>query len=647
MCWRFTLTEFGYAGKILKVNLSDGNVTRVPSANYTDKFLGGQGIAARLYWEMVPAEAGAFDPENCLICASGPVMGFPRFAGFRWKACGKTILVEPESYNHANLGERWGAFLKYAGYDALAVQGKAEKPAYIIIDNDRVEIRDASNLWGMSTFDAIDSLKAEFGKDSSVLTIGPAAENLVSFATMLTDEGASGSGGLGVVMGSKKLKAIVVVASSWRPVAAHPDKLKQLADRVREMKPSAGIPDMWAVPGLTRNHVCYGCGIGCTRQMYTAEKGRRYKSFCQAMGFYGGPVMRYYGEYHEAQLLGTRLCDGYGLDTAVMMGMIEWLYTCYQEGLITEEQTGLPLAKTGSREFIEALTRKIAYREGFGDILSRGTLKAAESIGEKAREFTSRFVATRGSETRDYDPRLMITTGIFYATEPRRPIQQLHDVSMLIIAWLHMVMGEENAFFTNDDLREVAAKFWGGEIAADFSTIEGKGLAAKKIQDRIYVKESLVLCDIFWPIDWAYYSGGHTGDPTLESQIYSAITGKEIDEAGLNKIGERIFNLQRAILLRQGWQGRKDDRMLDYFHEVPLQQGELFFDPDGLILGKDDEIISKIGKVVDREQFERLKDDYYQQRGWDVASGLPTRARLEELQLEDVATYLEGRGLLK
>ena len=135
------MAEYGYAGKILKIDISDGIISKADTADYAEKYIGGHGLAARLYWEMVPAEAGAYDPENCLVCASGPVAGFPRFAGFRWKICGKTKLDSPESFSHGNIGERWGGYLKYAGYDALAVQGKAEKPVYIFINSDYFLIR--------------------------------------------------------------------------------------------------------------------------------------------------------------------------------------------------------------------------------------------------------------------------------------------------------------------------------------------------------------------------------------------------------------------------------------------------------------------------------------------------------------------------
>ena len=359
------MAEFGYAGEILKINLSDGKTTKADTADYARKYIGGHGIAARLYWEMVPAEAGAYDPENCLICASGPVAGFTRFAGFRWKICGKTTLDNPESFSHCNLGERWGAYLKYAGYDALAVQGKAEKPAYIFINDGKVEIRDAGKFRGMTTFDTIDALKAVVGKDSSVLTIGPAAENLVAFSTVMTDGNSSGSGGMGTVMGSKNLKAIVVAAGDRRPKAADPDRLRKLADHVRTLRPpQKDMPSPWAIPGLTKEHACYGCGIGCGRQMYPGKDGRQYKSFCQAQGVYTRPVQQRYGGFNEAQLFGIQCSDGYGFDTSVMGGMTNWLGACYDRGLINEKETGLPLSELGTRDFIETLSKKIAFREG-------------------------------------------------------------------------------------------------------------------------------------------------------------------------------------------------------------------------------------------------------------------------------------------
>ncbi len=258
----------------------------------------------------------------------------------------------------------------------------------------------------------------------------------------------------------------------------------------------------------------------------------------------------------------------------------------------------------------------------------------------------NRYVATRSYEARDYDPRLFLTTAILYATEPRRPINQLHGVSIVLMTWLFGVRGMAGAYFTTEDFREASARYWGSAVAADFSTYEGKALAAKKIQDRCYVKESLILCDLAWPMMSINHPADHVGDPTMEGQIYSAITGREIDEVGIAKIGERICNLQRAIHLRQGWEGRKEDRILDYYHDEPLKQGDVFFNPDAIMPGPDGAHISKLGFRVDRSDFERLKTEYYDLRGWGTDTGFPTSSRLAELGLADITGALAERRLL-
>jgi aldehyde:ferredoxin oxidoreductase len=638
------MSNYGYAGQILKVNLSSGKVIKQPSEEYTDKFIGGHGIAARLYWEMVPAEAKATDPENCFICASGPVSGFPGFAGCRWKIVSKTPLNTPESFNYCNLGEKWGSVLKFAGYDALVVQGKANKPVYLYIHDGEVEIRDASHLWGLSTFDATDIVKAETGSGVSILAVGQAGENLVPFSTVMS-EGSSGSGGMGVVMGSKNLKAIAV-AGNKHPLAAHPDRMRQYIKIIQDNRPKSDMPTMWGIPGLSRLKPCWGCGIGCYRETYPAEKERQYKVLCQASNIYEKFPETRTGDTNS--LLGTRLCDGYGLDTSVIQAMIEFLDICHKEGMLTEKQTGLPLSKIGSMEFNEKFFRTIALKEGFGKILAKGIIQAAAEIGPKAEGILPMFVSTRGSEKKDYDPRLLMITAMSYATEPRRPIQQLHEISSMAMAWVGLGMApgvKPGTMFSAADFRKVAEKLWGSAVAADFSTYEGKALAARKMQDRVFFKESMILCDLRWTMSQAGRVLGTTKDTITEEQVYAAVTGKEIDTAEFNRTGERIFNLQRAILLKQGWGGRKGDRILDYFFTEPFKKGELFFNEEGLMPGRDGEVISKIGATVDRQEFEKMKTEYYEHRGWDPSTGYPTKAKLQELGLEDVAEDLGKRGL--
>ena len=275
--------KFGYAGEILKVDLFSNSFTKLPSVEYTDRFLGGRGLAARLYWEFVSPSTKALDPENCLIFANGPVAGFTGFAGNRWQICAKSQVGKLESFCYANLGGRWGTMLKYAGYDGLIVQGKAERPVYIWINDEKVEIRDASHLGVSQLFETCELLKAELEKEVSVLTIGPAAENCVSFATLFTDDSSSGIRSLGSIMGSKLLKAIVVVGSQ-RP-KARPSKLRNLALRVKQMRERSFYrTPPWAIAGLTKTAYLLWLRLRMLTP-YVYCEGRRYKSFCQAMVF--------------------------------------------------------------------------------------------------------------------------------------------------------------------------------------------------------------------------------------------------------------------------------------------------------------------------------------------------------------------------
>jgi aldehyde:ferredoxin oxidoreductase len=639
------MAEFGYAGEILKVDLSSGSITKLPTADYADRFIGGRGMAAKLYWDMVSPDTKALDPENCLICATGPVAGFPRFAGGRWQICGKSPAFDPEVFSYASMGERWGIRLKCAGYDSVAVQGKSDKPVYLYIHDGAVEIRDASPLWGKSTYETCYSLKAELGKGVNILTVGQAAENLVPFATTFTDEGSSGSGGLGGVMGSKKLKAIVA-AGDRKPRAAEPDKLPELADYIAKQRKQFNPTNFpWIVPGRTKPYMCYQCGIGCTRQSYINDDGHRLRLYCQPIGIYRAPAERYYGDGQEIAFKFVQLLDRYGLDAIVIRPMLQWLTMCYEEGILNDEQTGLPLSKIGSVEFMETLIHKISYREGFGDLLARGTVKAAETLGERAKELITHMIATSASEGNDYDPRMILHNAMLYATEPRRPISQLHDAGIVLLKWIWWISGEKEEIVSSEVVRGIAERFWGTAAAADYTTYEGKALAAKKIQDRNHAKESLVVCDLALPILHTKTTSDHVGDPSIENQIYSLITGRETDEAGLNMMGERIFNLQRAILLRQGRGAREDDRLMDYLHEEPLRG--TYPDPECRVPGKNGEEGSRRGAVVEREEFEKMKDEYYELRGWDVESGLQTVAKLEELQLGDIASDLQRRGLAK
>jgi aldehyde:ferredoxin oxidoreductase len=642
------VAEYGYAGEILRVDLSSGRITRLKTDGYAGRFLGGRGIAAKIYWDEDKREVPAAHPENPFICMTGPIAGFTRFAGCRWEICGKSPEMEPESFSYANLGGSWGSWLKYAGYDGLVVVGRAKGPVYIFIDDaGRVEIRDAAYLWGRTAVEARSLLQSELGEEVRVLDIGPAGENQVVFATVLAAENASGSSGFGAVIGSKNLKAVVVkVAQKKRPVAADPAGLNDLAKQVFQLR-KANFEDYGHMLPLKINFIaCYGCISGCTRGEYRARDGQNYKSFCQASGVYMGPAMKYYkGMGAEANLLAGRLCDSFSLDTAVLGPMIAWISLCYEAGILNEQETGLPLSKIGSSEFLETLFHKICYREGFGDILAGGTIRAAAQVGKGSEKFISAAgIMTRGSETKDHDPRMILSNTLVFATEPRRSVYLVHAGSLPLGRWVNWRNGFKDAHLDTDNFQRIARRFWGSAEAGDFTTYAGKARATRNIQNYGYVKESLVLCDLSWPIYPVNPPDDSIGPFTLESKILTAITGKNFTPDDLNRMGERIFNLQRAILMRQGWGGRKGDAIMDYLYEQPL--GPVFYNPEGVVPGKDGQIVSRKEAVIDRASFEKLKDDYYTLRGWDLKSGYQTRAGLDELGLSDIGEELGKKGLV-
>ncbi len=644
------MATLGYAGKILRVDLSSGSTAELSTLDYADKFLGGRGIAAKIYWDEVPPQAGAFDEENGLIFATGPLAGIPVLGGSRWQVCGKSPAPSPERFCHCNLGGRWGAELKFAGYDAILIRGKSEKPVYLFLDDDVSELRDASALWGKGAIETREILKGELGSSVSVVAIGPAGENMAIMATLLADNDASGSGGLGAVMGSKKLKAIVVRAAKRRARVARPERLRELTGYFRglDTAPISKVSGMvLKITGpRTRKEPCYGCLGNCLRRTYQARDGRKGKFMCQAAIFYQifqPPAGRPRGAGNELPFHATKLCDDYGLDTMALTLTIAWLYGCYAAGILTDESTGIPISKLGSLEFIETLVRKISRREGFGDILAQGVLKAADWVGPGARELTAGYVSKAGQPAMT-EPRLYITTSLLYAMETKPPMPQLQEISRVVFKWLDWGKGAENSYVSTDVVRRIARRFWGSEVAADFSTHDGKALAAKMIQDRQYAKDCLILCSFLWPIMDLEHSEDHVGDPTLESKVLSAVTGNEVDEDGLHSIGERVFNLQRAIFVREGHQGREDDRLPDSWHTRPLAGDPA--NPECLVPGKGEEALSRRGAVVDKEEFERTKDEYYRLRQWDTATGLQTGAKLEELGLRDIAQDLGRRGLI-
>ncbi|MFO8010503.1 MAG: aldehyde ferredoxin oxidoreductase N-terminal domain-containing protein [Dehalococcoidia bacterium] len=633
------MPDYGYAGSILRVDLSSGNVQVASTVDYSERFLGGRGIGAKVHWDEVPPEIGALDEQNRLTFAVGPMAGVHGIGASRWGVFGKSPLDRPEKFAYANLGGRWGAQLKFAGYDALVINGKSEKPVYLLINDGKAELRDASNIWGKGAAKTREALKSELGKNYSVVTIGPAGENLVPISIMLADNDSTGSGGLGAVMGSKMLKAIAVKGEQRKVKVAKPDKIKEIADLIREMHrdnmPMWGM-DFKAHGPNTRKEPCYGCLGNCPRVRYTAQDGTSGKFMCHSRWFYLGWSWGYYGEENDVPFFVNRLCDDYGVDTWELNILINWLHDCYQAGVISEGETGIPLSKIGSLEYMETLVRMISLREGFGGVLAQGRERAAEQLGSAAKSLI------KHGEARE--PRFYITTALIFPFEPRDAVGQIHEVGVPLAHWTSWVKGCEGTYMSPEVLSRLARDFWGSEAAADLTTYDGKALAAKLIQDREYSKECLMVCDMLVPLMDIPNTQDHAGDPLFESKMLSAVTGEEVDKLDLNSIGERVFNLQRAILLREGHVARQDDVLPEEWYTVPYPGHHV--DPETLVPDKDGNPVSRIGAVVERNEYERIRDEYYQLRGWDEATGLQTRDTLNRLNLDDIVEEMQIRNLL-
>ena len=635
---------YGYTGKMLKVDLTSGRTSNIDTMDYADRFIGGAGVATKVYWDEVSPDVDAFDPGNTLMFVTGPMAGFTGVAGSIWQVHGKSPLTIPQQFSCGSLGGTWGAQLKFAGYDGVIVQGKSEKPVYLLVEDDRAQLRDASALWGKGAVETRELLKKELGRSARVATMGPAGENLVVFANVIADDDSSASGGFGAVMGSKNLKA-VVVRGHERPTAADPEKLKSLARRLRRLKEGAEQGDFGFIPGPNmKKHVCYGCINGCIRAFMETNSGDRGKYMCQSGIFYQYRAQRYYGEWTEVPFYANRLCDEYGLDTRVTEAMLAWLTRCHKAGILNDENTGVPLSKFGSLEFIETLVKKIALREGFGDVLARGLAGAADEVGSEAKALITDYVFHTTGQAAEGDPRKDIVIGLLYAMQPRQHAV-VSEVGALMGKWVQWVKGADGAYMSTASLQAIAKRLFGDARAMDYSTLEGKGRVARIVQDTWSVRESLILCAFAWPIADVVCSDDHMGDPTLESQVFSAATGRQVDEAELNRMGETVFNLRRAVFARESRKGRESEAIPQVFYERPLKDRINPEDPC-LMPGKDGEAISRKGAVMDRDAFEKVKDEYYQARGWDVATGLQTKSKLAELGLQDIVPDLEKRGLV-
>lgn len=636
----------GWCGKILRVNLSDRSIGYLDTMVYADRFLGGRGIATKIYWDEVKPETKAFDEENLLIFMSGPLAATSAQGTSRFVVVGKSPMQQPEGFCYGNLGGYFGPFMKRAGFDGIVISGKADRSCYLWIDNGKAEILDADWLWGKGAYATAELLKEKHGPQVHYVTTGPAGENLCRTATVNTDNEGSATGGFGAVMGSKNLKAVAVTGTG-RPTIADQDGFRTLTrhiiDLTRQKTRANPFPEDQVK--LVGKASCYQCGLDCNfRSTYEKTSGGKAIRKCQAMFVYFPWVARRKGESMETAFDATGVCDDLSLCTMETANVLQWLDRCFREGYLSEAEIGLDMSTIGSAEFFRKFAEMIVHRKGLGDLLAEGLLRAGEKLGEEARNLFSSDVSGVGAGS-GYSPREYITNGLLYALEPRQPIAMLHEISRLVGNWVSNLNRPGSTQVTSDVFRAVANLFWGNENAWDLTSPDGKAMAATRIIDRGHVKDSLLLCDSVWPIMVSWHTPDHLGDPNLESRIFTAVTGIESDQASLNLYGERNFNLQRALLLREGWKPVQDDQPAEYNYTEPVQT--VFMNPEVIVPGPGEEVVCQKGNVLDRGAYQQMIQEFYQFRGWDAETGLQTEETMKRLDLSDIASDLKTMSMLQ
>ncbi len=633
----------GYAGRLLRVDLSSGVTTVVPTSDYAEKFVGGRGIGTKVYWDEVGPDVGPFDPGNRLVFMTGPATGIAP-AGARWWVNGRSPAGSPQGFSYATMAGSWGAFLKAAGFDGVIVYGQSERPVYLFVQDGAARIRDASSLWGRGAVETRSLLKGELGQAARVAAIGQAGESQVLFAGILADGDAFGGAGFGAVMGSKKLKAIAV-SGSRHPGPADRQALRGITARMKHLLGTTPRVDpMLEAPPEAMRDPCYAC-IGCDMRLtHQIKDGTSGKFACAGGAFYQAVARKYYGRPTDVPFLVNRLCDDYGVDVHSVTTTITLLGRGAAAGLISEKEAGVPISRIGSLEFMQTLLRKVVMKEGIGQALALGPVRAAERLG--ASRVLEASVCDSLGHVMSLDPRLLLYTGLTYIMEPRYcPSQTSQVLGHGGCLWSDFATGKPGAYLNGEVMRAIGRRFWGGEQAVDFSTYDGKALAARIVQDRAYSSDCLVLCLWMFPISDSEYTEDHVGDPAIESRLLSAIVGKPFSEQDLDRVGERIANLQRAVLLREGGRGRQTDNLAQFYFTTPLKNDWTV--KECLVPGKNGEVLSRKGQVLDRQKFEDMKSQFYALRGWDVPSGLPTVAGLRALGLADVAADLASRGLAR
>jgi aldehyde:ferredoxin oxidoreductase len=595
----------GYVGKLLRVNLSDKTYRVEPlDEALLKKFLGGRGIATKIYFEEIPPQIRPLDEKNKLIFITGPLTGTLVPASTKFQCATKS--AETGIYLCSNSGGDFGPQLKFAGYDGLIIEGRSEEPVYLFIDNDKIEFKDASELWGKTTGEVHRSLQSMYPK-AGIMCIGPAAEKKVAFSCIKVDGRTFGRGGAGAVMASKNLKAIVVKGKgklSYANLAELKKRIKprevrkacqSLADYGRPIYTEA-INELGCYPVrnfqtavfekvdkvsarfmkenfFIKNRACYRCPVACLKvcQVKSGDlAGQRVAPEYETIWALGAQC----GVWDfDAILSANILCDEYGLDTISCGNIIGFAMELFERRMINREDTGGLELKFGSTEALIEAIELIGKREKIGDILAQGFLGIADKIPGSKRY----MMQVKGMPFAAYDPRGFYGMGLSYGTSSRGAC---HNVG----GW------------------SIRAELLSGEY--DRFALKGKGRLIKSIQDtRAYI-DSLGICTVVRRVL------GFTDEP--DSTILNLVTGLDFTDK-LMEIGERIYNLERLILAREGI-SRKDDMLPERITKEELPQGPAK------------------GHVLTEDMYQIELDEYYQVRGWDK-EGVPTQDKLKALSL--------------
>lgn len=614
----------GYAGRILHIDLTTGKTHVEPlNEEYAKKYIGGIGLGMRLWLDHSKAGVEPLSPENPLILATGPISGTVWPTGGNGHAF---VSKSPQSYGvgEAKSHGSFGTELKRAGYDAVIFKGKAEKPVYVWIDDDSVQLLDASHLMGKSPADTEDAIREELGDYYiRVAAIGLAGEKLVKIACIINDKTrAAGRTGLGAVMGSKNLKAIAVRGTHDITVAKPEEFLEYVKEFHERMKGPAtqkyrtlGTPENVLVHNAlhcmpTRNYNnatfegaervsgevlndryvakvigCSSCAMRCEHVCVVAEgpyKGTMTRMEYEplwALGPYCGI------DRLDAIIKGMDLCNYYGMDSISAGVIVGFAMDCYEKGILTEKDTDGIDAKFGNHEALVKLLEKIGKREGIGDILAEGVKGAAEKIGNGAEKLALHI---KGVEVTGYDLRCLKTAALGFAVSFRGADHNRHG------AYAFDVKGKVN------------------RLKAE----KGRGKLVKDMEDMYTLIDSFIVCK--------FSRGTYYKELEDMTKLYNLVTGAEMTTQEMKMAGERINNLARVFNVREGL-GRKDDSLPWKVMNQPIT----------------DEGPSK-GAYVTQEELDLLLDDYYEARGW-TREGVPTVAKLKELGMDDLIHIVEEK----